>query len=162
MRAAVIHRFLIIAALVAGTLGAAEQRGSVTSAGLPIPGAIITATLGDVKLVTSTDDSGSYVFEDLGPGAWTIEIQAFGFEKTKRIVNVPAGAALTWELKLGAPQPRPPEASAPPGDISPWQSMMTNCSSVSFRTRVMKAALEALSALANIDSPKKQRPMESP
>jgi trimeric autotransporter adhesin len=114
VRAAVIHRFLIIAVIAAGTLAAADERGSVTSAGLPIPGAIITATRGDAKLVTSTDDSGRYVFEDLGPGTWTIEVQAFGFEKTQRIVNVPGDATVAWELKLRSPQPHPPQASAPP------------------------------------------------
>ena len=114
MRAAVIHRFLIIAALVAGTLAAAEERGSVTSAGLPIPGAIVTATLGDARLVTSTDDAGRYVFEDLGPGAWAIEVEAFGFDKTQRVVTVPAGAALTWDLKLRSAQPHPEQPPAPP------------------------------------------------
>jgi len=113
VRAAVIHRFLIIAAIAAGTLAAADERGSVTSAGLPIPGAIVTATLGEVKLVTSTDDSGSYVFEDLGPGAWTIEIQAFGFDRSSRILNVPAAGTLAWDLKLRQRQAAPLQAVAP-------------------------------------------------
>lgn len=113
MRVAVIQRFLVTAALAAGTLAGAEQRGSVTSAGLPIPGAIVTATLGDSKVVTSTDDSGGYVFEDLGPGAWTVEVEAFGFDRTSRILNVPAAGTLAWDLKMKPRQAAPLQAVAP-------------------------------------------------
>ncbi len=94
-----IITFLITATLAA----AAEHRGIVRSAGLPIPGASITARQGDVLKVTSTDESGSYVFEDLAPGRWTLDVEMAGFEKANREIVVTANSKTEWELTLAAP-----------------------------------------------------------
>ncbi len=100
--------------LAAGALAGAQFRGSVTSAGLPIPGAIVTATQGNSKLITSTDEEGAYVFPDLTPGSWTIEIEAFGFAKAARSVTLPSETPVAWELKLAVPDAAPVAAEAKP------------------------------------------------
>lgn len=116
MRFALVRRFLALAAMAAGALAGAQQGGSIVSAGLPIPGAVVTATLGEKKLATSTDEAGRYLFEDLSPGVWTIQVEAFGFATVERTVNVPADSKLAWDLKIGpfeaAPAAAPQTAAA--------------------------------------------------
>lgn len=125
-----LQRFFAIVAVAAGALAGAEHRGSVLSAGLPIPGAIVTAAQGDHKLVTSTDESGAYVFEDLLPGSWTIDIEAFGFEKSERVINVPADRAVAWDLKLklpsAAPASVPTQAAKLTPSATPFQRLGVN------------------------------------
>jgi len=95
-------RTLTVALMLAGAVFGAEHRGVVKSSGLPIPGAVITASQGARKLVTSTDDVGAYVFLDLAEGAWIVEVEAFGFEKATRTLAASAGSQITWDLTLGA------------------------------------------------------------
>lgn len=106
--------FVLVAA---GALAGAQYRGSVTSAGLPIPGAIVTATQGDRKVVTSTDENGVYTFPELDQGAWTVEVEAFGFAKTTRAVTLPAQTGTTWDLKLSVEAP--PQVAARPAEAKP-------------------------------------------
>src|SRR5215207_9002263 len=40
-----------------------------------VPGATVTATQGDKKMLTSTDGDGVYRFVDMAPGAWTIKVE---------------------------------------------------------------------------------------
>ena len=84
---------------------AIEQRGSVKVAGLPIPGANVTATLGDQKIVTSTDDSGIFVFPNLGPGDWTIEVDMPGFTGVSRsaAMSDTTPPPLDLVMKVGKP-----------------------------------------------------------
>jgi hypothetical protein len=92
--------YLLAAAQV---LFAAEHRGSVTSNGLPIPGATVTATQGGRKLVTTTDELGRYTL-DLAPGAWTLSVSMFGFIPQKRELDASAvDAEIDWKLELNAP-----------------------------------------------------------
>jgi len=80
---------------------ASEYRGQVAFNGLPLPGAVVTATQGDSKLTAITDQNGFYSFQDLKDGTWAIEIEKLCFVPLKQDVtiapNAPAGA---WELKL--------------------------------------------------------------
>jgi hypothetical protein len=110
--------FARIAMLVAAavTLLGAEERGTVTASGLPVPGAIVTATQGQRKVVTSTDESGGYVLKDLAPGSWAITVEALGFENSSRTINVPGNAVATWELKIKQATPAP---AAPPRAATP-------------------------------------------
>ena len=57
----VVFRIGILALAAAGTLAAERLTGIVTSGGLPVPGTSVTASRADQKLVTATDDNGSYV-----------------------------------------------------------------------------------------------------
>lgn len=99
------YRLFLLVLILACTVNAAVQRGTVKAGGLPIPGATVTATQGDHKEITSTDETGSYVFENLAPGAWTIEVEMFGFAKASREVQVAEdSAALQWDLRLKQPR----------------------------------------------------------
>ncbi len=110
-------KLVLFVLVAAGALAGAQYRGSVTSAGLPIPGAVVTATQGDRKVVTSTGENGVYTFPDLGQGTWTVEVEAFGFAKTTRTVTLPAQTATSWELKLAVEAP--PQVAAQPAGAKP-------------------------------------------
>jgi trimeric autotransporter adhesin len=91
----------LLAGLVATGLFAAEHHGTVKSGGLPIPGATVTATQGDKKLVTTTGDQGEYSFPNIADGAWNVRVETLGFgAQTKEVgvgvVDVPQD----WDLKL--------------------------------------------------------------
>src|ERR1700722_3538075 len=53
-------------------LAAPEHSGQVTFGGLPVPGATVTATSGERRLVTVTDEQGMFRFADVGDGVWKI------------------------------------------------------------------------------------------
>jgi len=92
---------IFIAWLAVMALAASEQHGVVKSNGVPVPGATVTATQGDKKLATTTDDNGAYSFADLPDGIWTIGVEMFGFAKLSREVGVNADApSPTWDLKV--------------------------------------------------------------
>ena len=57
-----IH-FLFLFLLVLTPLWAVQQSGMVRSGGLAIPGATVTATQGEQKIVTTTDDAGFHAEE---------------------------------------------------------------------------------------------------
>src|SRR5690348_17283027 len=86
---------------VARALYAAQLGGSVRSGDLAIPGATVTATLGDKKIVTTADDSGQYIFKDLPAGAWTLQVDMFGFMTARRGVTIgDTPSAIDWNLEL--------------------------------------------------------------
>ena len=71
---------LCLAAFLTGmtptaVFAAGERAGQVTFAGVVVPGATVTATQGDKKLVTSTDTDGAFKFTELGDGVWSIRIE---------------------------------------------------------------------------------------
>jgi hypothetical protein len=82
-------------------LGAAsEYHGQVTFAGLPLPGATVTATQGTKKVTAVTDQGGLYTFPDLADGPWTIDIEMQCFSPVHTEVTVspttpPAKSELT-------------------------------------------------------------------
>ena len=103
---------------------ASDYSGQVSLAGTPIPGATVTATMGDAKQVTITDRDGVYRFTGLADGTWTVRVEMIGFEPLTLQVTIPPpaeGAAPVSELTLlpiekivGAlPPPRPAAAPAP-------------------------------------------------
>jgi len=95
-----IWRVLIASIAVTGLM-AAEHRGVVKSAGFPVPGATVTATMGDKKLVTTTDEQGAYSFPDIEDGNWNLSIDMLGFTKIITEVGVAPGApAAEWEMRL--------------------------------------------------------------
>ena len=120
-------RSLIAIGLVVFNLMASEQHGVVTFGGLPVPGATVTATQGDKKLVAVSDANGAYSFPDLADGLWTIQVQMLGFSTIKDEITVaPEAKPATWQLKMlpldqihaetqlaARPQPPPVAPSAP-------------------------------------------------
>ena len=92
----------------------------VKFAGLPVPGATITATMGDKKVVAVTDPQGQYSFADLADGVWNLQVEMLCFSPLKMEVAVaPNSPSPEWELKLlpfdeikaSAPAPAPAPAA---------------------------------------------------
>ena len=104
---------------------AAEHHGLVKFGGLPVPGATVTATKGDQKMVAVTDSSGVYSFPDLADGVWNLQVEMLTFAPAKMEVAVAANApSPEWELKLlsfdeikaSAPPPATIPTTPPPAD----------------------------------------------
>lgn len=77
------------------------QTGAVRSSGQPIPGATVTAVQGSRTLSTNTGPDGQYHFAPLGPGAWTVTVEMFGFDTlTKNIDYSSAKGAVDFDLQL--------------------------------------------------------------
>ena len=117
-----MFRYLVLACLTVFGLAAAEHHGQVTFGGLPLPGATVTATLGEKRLSAITDQQGAYAFPDLPDGTWKIRVEMQCFEPVEREVAVaPDAPAALWELKMlplteitaNLPAPAPVPAAAP-------------------------------------------------
>src|SRR5258708_36404442 len=119
--------YCLLFVLLLSPLFAAQQAGTVRSGELTIPGATVTATQGEKKVVTTTDDGGQYVFADLPAGAWTLQVEMFGFNAAQREIIVddkPGTIDWTLELKpLSGPAPvstaKPAAAPAEPPRPTP-------------------------------------------
>ena len=128
-----MKKLLIVIALLAGAhhvLAGGEHSGQVMFGGLPVPGATITASAGDKKLVTATDEDGMFKLPDATAGVWTLHVEMLGFESLTRDVTVtvdPQPSAWTLILRpfdditRGIPRPAPsPQPSAlSPGSAKP-------------------------------------------
>jgi|KBSMisStandDraft_5_1062788.scaffolds.fasta_scaffold06351_3 hypothetical protein len=117
-RLALIAILLLIA--VHHVLAGGEHSGQVTFGGLPVPGATVTASAGDKKLVTVTDERGAFELADATAGTWTLHVEMLGFEALTREVTVttepqPSAWVLTLrpfeEITRGLPPPPPPVAT---------------------------------------------------
>src|SRR5664279_4406224 len=107
---------LLAAWIAVAGLMAAEHHGTIKFGGLPVPGASVTATKGDKKVVTTTDENGRYTFADLAEGTWTIEVEMLGFAKISNEVGVAFDApAPEWTLKFQSMSAimKPPAVAAP-------------------------------------------------
>ena len=93
--------YAALAWLAVSGLAAAEHHGQVNFNGLPVPGATVTATEGEKKLVAVTDQQGAYSFADLADGVWSIQVEMLCFATVKQEVAVaPDAPSPVWELKL--------------------------------------------------------------
>jgi len=110
---------LLTLMLMSLAVSAAEHRGIARFGGLPLPGATVTATRGDQRLVATTDADGVYSFRNLADGEWTIrvEMQCFAPEERKITIAATNATPAEWDLKLlpveqmqavAAPPPPPP------------------------------------------------------
>jgi hypothetical protein len=78
---------------------ASEHHGQILFGGVPVPGAVVTATQGDKnppgdkKMTAVTNDVGIYAFPDLPDGTWSLEVQMTGFAPVKQEVTVGPNAA---------------------------------------------------------------------
>src|SRR5580698_7398352 len=112
----------VVACTAVFALAASPHHGVVTFGGLPLPGATVTVTQGDKKLVAVTDQQGAYSFPDLADGIWKIQVEMLCFTTINQEIGItPEAPSPTWELKLlsleeikaSAPTPAPkPAASA--------------------------------------------------
>ena len=94
-------RLCLLLCLALSALFAAQHYGQVTFNGLPVPGAIVTASRADQKLTAVTDTQGLYTFPELADGAWTLQVEMLGFAAaTQEVVAGPDATPARWELKL--------------------------------------------------------------
>ena len=115
-------RIPILFGLACALLTAADYRGSVKSGGLAIPGATVTARQGDRQISTSTDESGNFVFSNMPPGAWNIEVEMMGFASVQQHLEMGDTDTPLNELalKLGAnPRPTQSVVTAPAAAVKP-------------------------------------------
>ena len=115
-------RLVLIFLLAASGLPAASQKGTVRFAGLPVPGATVTASKGEQKLSTVTGMDGTYSFPELAEGEWTLRVEMLAFEAAEKTVAVSETAVdidlkvLSFDtIKATAPAvaPPPPPVAAP-------------------------------------------------
>ncbi len=97
-------------------LAAVVLTGRILFAGLPVPGAVVTASHGAQVVATTSDVEGVFRLPDLEEGAWTLRVQMRGFADVTRDITVPfTGEPLSIALTM-----RPyaeivtPVASPPP------------------------------------------------
>lgn len=94
-----IHRLFLLSFLAAAG-GLYAQSGFVKSANQPIPGATVTATIGDRKLETTTDQTGHYGFPAAPAGDCAIEVRMFGFDLASKKSNCAETAKIDFALQL--------------------------------------------------------------
>lgn len=105
---------LAILLVLGGSLLSA-QTGIVKFSDQPVPGATVIASEDGNRVVTTTDESGSYQLPNLPAGTYTIEVQMFGFQPARRQVRIgPGSAPIDRTLEL---QPRPREAAQRPESL---------------------------------------------
>jgi hypothetical protein len=116
-------RYPLLAAVAVFVLAAAEHRGVVKFGAVPVPGATVTATQGDKKLVAVTGQDGAYAFPELADGVWNIQVEMLCFAPLKREIGIAPGApAAEWDLKMlpmDQIKPETPAPSAPPTAAAP-------------------------------------------
>ena len=115
-----------LACLAPALAQASEHHGIVRFAGLPVPGATITATMGDKKMVAVTDAQGLYSFADLPDGVWNFQVEMLCFAPLKmEVASAPNSPSPEWELKLlpfdeiKASAPPPAPSATPPPAATP-------------------------------------------
>jgi hypothetical protein len=80
---------------------ASEYHGQVTFAGIPVPGATITAVQGSQKFVGISDQQGIYSFPDLHDGTWKITVEMQCFSTLEQTVTIaPNAPSAKWDLTL--------------------------------------------------------------
>ena len=84
---------------------ASDYHGQVSFGGLPVPGATVTATQGNLSFSTITDTQGNYSFADLKDGSWKIQVAMQCFATIEQdIVVAPHVPASHWTLRLLSPE----------------------------------------------------------
>ncbi|HET9361067.1 MAG TPA: carboxypeptidase regulatory-like domain-containing protein [Vicinamibacterales bacterium] len=104
MKRAIAYVLVLATAIVnvpVSLAAASEHYGQVTVAGVAIPGATVTATRGDHRLVVYTDAQGIFRLADVEDGVWAISVEMRGFSTTSREVTTgPDAPPSMWELTL--------------------------------------------------------------
>jgi len=111
---AIAIAWLVLILGQAGTVASARHdiSGQARFAGLPVPGATVTARRADITQSTITDEKGTYRISGLTPGAWTLTVELSGFAALTRSVTVgPGSPPEIWDLAL-APMGEPAPAGA--------------------------------------------------
>ena len=114
LRVVLLFAVLTVSA-AAQAVPAVHVTGAVRSAGLPIPGATVTATQSGRKITTTTDDAGRYEL-DLPRGTWNVEANMVAFTPVRREVVVgDAPVSADYALEVRAAQTQQQSARGPGG-----------------------------------------------
>src|ERR1035438_710274 len=121
----------LVVCLAPALVQASEHHGIVRFAGLPVPGATVTATQGEKKVAAVTDPQGIYTFADLADGVWNLQVEMLCFTTLKMEVAVaPNAPSPEWELKLlpfdEIKASAPPPASPPGPPATPPAATTTS------------------------------------
>ena len=81
---------LAAVAVCVSTLAVPDLQGRVVFSGLAVPGASVSATQAGRALSTTSDEDGTFRFDQLDAGAWTIRVEMPGFATITRDVTIPA------------------------------------------------------------------------
>jgi hypothetical protein len=131
MRLGTLTRYISLMAAALATVIAAEYRGEVNFAGLPLPGVTVTATQGDKTLTATTDPRGVYSFADLPGGQWSLRAEKLGFEGASEEVTVAGDSpGASFELKM-LPRDRLQVLSQPAAPTKAFQPTSLSASSAS-------------------------------
>lgn len=80
---------------------AAEQRGIVKFNGLPVPGASVTAVLGDRIAAAVTGPEGTYELTNLAEGEYRVQVEMPGFSVVSVQISVPDSVPVReWVLEM--------------------------------------------------------------
>jgi trimeric autotransporter adhesin len=94
-------QFMIALLLVFSPAFASEHHGVIRFNEFPVPGAAVSATLGEKILNTTADPQGEYFFSDLTDGIWTIEVNMRGFRPIRREIRVGQdNSTLVWDMTI--------------------------------------------------------------
>jgi hypothetical protein len=100
--------------LISSTLFGSEHYGYVRSGKKAIPGATVTASLDQWKLVTTTDESGMYILDLPGSGKWVFQAEMFGFAPAREERTlIGLASVLDFDLELQAAGVAETPATAP-------------------------------------------------
>jgi hypothetical protein len=80
---------LLLPGAIQQVFTASDLAGRVLFSGLPVPGATVTARLGDRSVATVSDEEGAFRFASLDEGKWTVRVEMRGFVTASRDVIVP-------------------------------------------------------------------------
>ena len=147
----------VVACAAVFALAASPHHGAVTFGGLPLPGATVTVTQGDKKLIAVTDQQGAYSFPDLADGIWKIQVEMSCFTTINQEIGItPEAPSPVWELKLlsldeikaSAPPPAPKPAATTTTAAAPAVAAAAS-SSQPAATPSITAANDAANAAAN-------------
>jgi hypothetical protein len=107
-------------------LNAAEHRGEVIFNGFGVPGAVVTISRGEQRILTITDARGGYSFPEVGDGVWSIRIEMQAFSTIQLDVRIgPESTPAQWELKL-LPVDQIPGLQTAPSAVSTSNALPPN------------------------------------
>jgi len=103
MKYSILFLFLFISSIAAAQNS--SLKGTVTTTD-GHAAALVTVSIGTLKIVTLTDEDGHYFFTNIKPGSYSIQFSHTGLEAQEKTVTLEAGktAELSFSLKATAKQ----------------------------------------------------------
>jgi trimeric autotransporter adhesin len=123
MKIALVAASIMVATVMPPLLATSDLAGRVLFAGLPVPGAVVSAArkTPERRIAMLSDQDGAFRLADLEDGAWEIRIEMRGFVTSTQTVTMPVTQPLEVTLvmqslqQIAAAPPSPPIAIAVEG-----------------------------------------------